>query len=544
MEMKSRQNFNNSYRLLTGVLLASVSGNMFAIGQQTAKPGDRPNILVVVCEDISPDLGCYGDRVAITPHLDAFSEQAVRHTDMYTSVGVSAPSRYTLITGRYASADGANYMRSNYFNKEFGVVPPAGVKCYTEFLRKAGYYCTNNAKTDYQFPAPLAAWDEQGAEAHWKHTPADRPFFSIFNLNITHESYIWKNTHDSLAVSPDSVLLPPYYPDTKTVRHDHAVLYSNIKKMDEQFRRLLDEVEKSERGRNTIVIFYSDNGGPLPRAKREIMDSGTHVPFMIRFPDGRAAGTVNKSLNMFVDIPATILSLAGVQPPAYMHGKAMYGKYRLPETRKYVFGATDRFDEQVEKRASIRSDRYLYIRNYMPRQSVYRPVAFRLAMPMMREMLTLHAAGGLDAVQNRWFTAPACEEELYDCTADPYQVNNLAADTRYSHLLKEMRTLFRREWIEPFNREWETCPEEFFVEKMWPGGLKPVCESPHIRVEDGKMYVENDLTLYSAVYQKGGKGKWQLYTVPVPVAKDEVVCVKLERIGYTASSKTLNEEKL
>ena len=148
--------------------------------------------------------------------------------------------------------------------------------------------------------------------------------------------------------------------------------------MDEQFRRLLEELEASERAKNTIVLFYSDNGGPLPRAKREIMDSGTHVPFMIRFPDRRGAGTQNTSLNMFVDIPPTILSLAGIVPPSYMHGQAMYGLYKATEKRKYVFGATDRFDEQIEKRASIRSERYLYIRNYMSQQSVYRPVKFRL----------------------------------------------------------------------------------------------------------------------------------------------------------------------
>lgn len=496
---------------------------------------DKPNILVVVCEDISPYLGCYGDKVAVTPYLDRFAKQAIRHTDMYTCVGVSAPSRYSLITGRYASADGANYMRSNYFNKEFGVVPPAGVKCYTEFLRQAGYYCTNNAKTDYQFAAPISAWDEQGIKAHWKHAPQERPFFSIFNLNITHESMIWKNSDKSLAVSPDDVLLPPYYPDTKTVRHDHAVLYSNIKKMDEEFQKLLNELEVSNRANNTIVIFYSDNGGPLPRAKREIMDSGTHVPFMIRFPDRKAAGTLNESLNMFVDIPATILSLAGIAPPAYMHGQAMYGKFQSESVRDYVFGATDRFDEQIEKRASIRSNRYLYIRNYMPQQSVYRPVKFRLDMPMMQEMLQLYTDGKLNEVQKRWFQSPACEEELYDCIMDPYQISNLAGQQEHIELLKRMREAYRKEWIEPFNSDWEVQPEEFFIRKVWPDGLKPVCESPLLRKENGKLVIENDLSIYSAIYRKQGEECWHLYNTPVDIIDGELVSVRLERIGYTSS---------
>ena len=232
---------NIDSKMILGMILAGVSIGSSAghpMRERTDTVDDKPNILMIVCEDISPYLGCYGDKVAVTPNLDAFAGQSVLHTDMYTCVGVSSPSRYSLITGRYASADGANYMRSNYFNKEFGVVPPDGVKCYTEFLRQQGYYCTNNAKTDYQFSSPVSAWDEQGRKAHWKNAPSDRPFFSIFNLNITHESFIWKNTALPLAVSPNDIVLPPYYPDTKVVRHDHAVLYTNIRKMDEQFRQM------------------------------------------------------------------------------------------------------------------------------------------------------------------------------------------------------------------------------------------------------------------------------------------------------------------
>lgn len=535
--MKTKNIFQSHLPYCTLLMACPLTG---VAGEDAKVPHGtlQPNILMIVCEDISPYLGCYGDKVAVTPHLDRFSEQAVRHTNMYTCVGVSSPSRYSLITGRYASADGANYMRSNYFNKQFGVVPPEGVKCYTEFMRQHGYYCTNNAKTDYQFPAPDAAWDEQGTKAHWKHAPENQPFFSIFNLNVTHESFIWKNTDKPLAVSPDSVQLPPYYPDTKVVRHDHAVLYSNIKEMDRQFQVLLDELAKSGRAENTIVIFYADNGGPLPRAKREIMDSGTKVPFMIRFPDGRGAGTLNERMNMFVDIPATVLSLTGIKPASYMHGQPMYGSYKEKRERKYVFGATDRFDEQVEKRGSIRTNRYLYIRNYMPGQSVYRPVQFRLAMPMMREMLELYANGSLNEAQSRWFNLPSGGEELYDCEADPYQIHNLVDDPAYAGVLKRMRKAYRKEWMEPFNRDWEAEKEEFFVRQMWPDGKKPVCEQPKLSQEEGRLVVKNDLSVYSALYRKEGEKRWLLYTVPVSVEAGEKIEVKLERLGY-ASSETV-----
>ena len=543
--------------VLTGVALAGVPVSATAVsnGQQTS----RPNILMVVCEDISPYLGCYGDRVAVTPRLDFFSEEGILHTHMFTSVGVSAPSRYSLITGRYASTDGANYMRVNYFNKEFSTVPPSGVKCYTEFLRQQGYYCTNNAKTDYQFAVPVAAWDEQGEKAHWKHAPVDQPFFAVFNLNITHESQIWKNTHLPLSVSPDSVQLPPYYPDNAIVRHDHAVLYTNIAKMDTQFGQLLDELERSGRADHTIVIFYSDNGGPLPRAKREIMDSGTRVPFMIRFPNRYGAGAKNDALNMFVDIPATVLALAGIQVPAYMHGRPMYeGKHIVSENssttplkadvwrhskkrRKFVFGATDRFDEQVEKRASIRTERYLYIYNYMPSQPVYRPVDFRLSMPMMRNMLELYEAHALNAVQRRWFELPQGCEELYDCEDDPHQIHNLVGDSRYTSHLQQMRKAFRKEWIEAYNQDWERFSEADFVKKMWPDNRKPQVEPVQWSIDKNTVKLCHDLNRLSASYQLirarevGKNQSWKLYSTPVVLKEGEVMTVRLERIGYEPS---------
>ena len=520
--------------LLSTALCASGASAPLSVPDK-GKNIERPNILMIVCEDISPYLGCYGDPVAVSPNLDKFSTQAVRHTAMFTCVGVSSPSRYSLISGRYSSVDGANYMRVNKFIKDYGVVPPAGVKCYPEFMRRAGYYCTNNAKTDYQFPVPDSAWDEQGTTAHWKHAPENMPFFAIFNLNVTHESYIWKNTDKPLAVDPAKVPLPPYYPDTPTVRHDVAVMYSNIAEMDRQFQELLSELENSPRADNTIVIFYSDNGGPLPRGKREILDSGTLVPFMIRFPDGRDAGTVCDRLNMFIDIPATVLSLSGIRPPSYMHGQAMYGEFKARKARKWVFGATDRFDEQVEKRASIRDTRYLYVRNYMPQQSIYRPVEYRLDVPMMKEMVQMYNDGLLNTEQSLWFNAPAAPEELYDCVADPHQVHNLASDPAYASVLKKMKKAFMKEWIDKYNSVWERETEDYYIERSWPGGKKQVCPEAQVRFSDGRMYVDNDSSVYSALYRKQGDKKWHLYISPVPVKKGEKVEVEVERIGFTSS---------
>ena len=497
---------------------------------------EKPNILVIVCEDISPYLHCYGDPVAVSPHIDQLAEKGIRHTNMFTTIGVSSPSRYSLITGRYSTEDGANFMRVAYFDNTFEVVPPTGVKCYTEYMRETGYYCTNNSKTDYQFTPPIAAWDENSNRAHWKNAPDDQPFFAIFNINTSHEGQLWSRINDPLEVDPQKIPLPPYYPDVPEVRHGMAVMYSNIARMDREVQAFLDELNSSPRKDNTIVIFYSDNGGPIPRGKREIMDSGSHVPFIIAFPDGRNAGTVNDELNMFVDIPATILSLADIEIPSYFHGQAMYGKQKA-EPRKFVFGATDRFDEQVEKRASIRDDRFLYIYNYMPRQSIYRPNSYRLAMPMTQKLVEMRDQGLLDPVQMLWFASPTPAETLYDCLEDPHNINNLADDPRYAAKLEQMREAYQKEWIDKYNPNWSTKGETFFIGRARPGGEQLVTANPEGAItEEGYFIIKNPSESATVSYAVG-ESNMRIYTKPVKLNKGDEITYIAGRIGYKNSER-------
>jgi len=451
---------NNLLLTIYGISLPLFSGNEVL----RADNDQRPNILCIVCEDISPYLGCYGDPVARTPNLDNFSKEAIRYTGMYSTMGVSAPSRAALITGMYPTSIGANNMRTTQKkSKPEGITPyevvlPEGVKCFTEYLREAGYYCTNNAKTDYQFASPLTAWDEQGVTAHWKNAPESMPFFSIFNLNVTHEFQIMERSGLHLSVNPNDIILPPYYPDDPVIRHDMAVMYSNITEMDKQFQVLIDELENTDKWDNTIVIFYSDNGGPLPRQKREIYESGTLVPFMIRFPDRYKGGTTDTDLHMFIDIPATILSLAGVPVPDYMHGSPFLGKQK-GEKRKYVFGARDRLDTFYDKQGCVRDTRFRYIRNYMPAQSDYLPIISRSPMPLMRRLEELHTAGKLNHDQEKWFQSPRPEAELYDLSTDPHELNNLANNPRYTAKIRELSLAFDQ-WVTDYNGHWKLTEKE------------------------------------------------------------------------------------
>ena len=191
---------------------------------ETAGP-QRPNILWISTEDISPDLGCYGDSYAVTPTIDKLATRGVRYTNVYSHSGVCSPTRSGIITGMYPTTNGTHNMRCKG-------VPPAYVKCFSEYLRAEGYYCTNNSKTDYQFDPPVSAWDESSRNAHWRNRGKDQPFFAIFNFTVSHESKIRDRSKAMLKRlaslkpherhDPDKAVLPPYYPDTPAVRRDWA----------------------------------------------------------------------------------------------------------------------------------------------------------------------------------------------------------------------------------------------------------------------------------------------------------------------------------
>lgn len=523
--------------LLPAVVLAP----LVSCATQESEPQRLPNILCIVCEDISPIVGCFGDSVAVTPNLDAFSQTAIRY-NCYTSIGVSAPSRYSLITGRYPSADGANYMRTGSKEarpegiKEYSAVPPTGVKCYSEFLREAGYYCTNNSKTDYQFDTPITAWDEDGAKAHWKGREEGQPFFAIFNLNVTHEGQVWVLSDQELSVSPDDIIVPSYFPDNDTVRHDMAVAYTNVTTMDRQFQALVDELKAAGEYDNTIIIWYSDNGGPLPRQKRELYESGAKVPFMIHFPDGQRAGEFSDRLIAFVDIPATILSLAGIEPKDYMHGVPFLGEYE-GEPREYVYGAKDRMDECIDKQGCVRDSRYRYVRNYQYDVVGYRPVSYRTQMAMMRNMLEKEAKGELNAAQSRWFSEKRVPEEFYDVVNDPFELNNLIDDPAYADDIARLRAEYER-WNSEYNASWALSEQEN-IDRIHPDGDAPKVAEPKYSIVDGLLTIEcatEGSSIGYTITQDGVRGANKLYTSPIELPEEATIEITATRIGYTPAT--------
>jgi len=441
----------NTNRWETLLRLLPLAATLFLpvglLADDTVPDQQRPNILWITTEDLSPVIGCYGDQYAITPNLDRLARQGVRYTRAFAMASVCTPARSCLITGVYSSSLGTQHLR--------GQQPLAkGMRCFTEYLRDVGYYCTNNVKEDYNFATPKAAWDESSAKAHWRGRKPGQPFFAVFNFMTTHQSRVRfpKEQYERLTSrlkpeerhDPAKAPLPPYYPDTPLVRHDVAQLYDLVTAMDKQTQDLLDQLEEDGVPENTIVFFYSDHGTGLPRHKRWLYDSGTHVPMIIRFPEKyedlapAKPGTTCDRLVSFVDFAPTVLSLLRLRIPSYMQGRAFLGD-QAGDPRDYVFAIRDRVDEVYEMSRSVRDHRYQYIRNYVPHRPRMQHSDFSEYTPTRKELRRLAAEGKLAGAVKDFMSPVKAPEELYDTENDPHQIRNLANSADHRAILDRLR---------------------------------------------------------------------------------------------------------
>ena len=434
---------------------------------------NRPNILWLSCEDISAHFGCYGDPQAITPTIDKLATQGVRYSHAFTTAGVCAPCRSAIITGMYQTTIGTHHMRCNATLPEF-------VKPFPVYLREAGYYCTNNSKTDYQFKMPKDTWDESSGRAHWRNRKdPEQPFFAVFNFTGCHESGIeskskyqsvTKNLTPEQRQDPDQLTtLPPYYPDTPVVREDWKRNYELITAMDAWAGNLLEQLEKDGLAGNTIVMFWSDHGVGLPRAKRWLYDSGTHIPLVVRIPgalrsEGQAApGTVDDQLISSLDFGPTVLHLAGLKIPGHVQGRAFLGD-DLTAPRKFVFGARDRMDERYDIIRSVRDHRYRYIRNYEPLKPYYQYMNTPEKGATMMELRRVHADGTLPADARLFMADQKPVEELYDLETDPHEVNNLIGKPGHRGTLERLRVA-HQDWVRE-TRDLGLIPEPEIAERV------------------------------------------------------------------------------
>ena len=541
----------------TSILVFLVVSKSLLLAQTTS---EKPNILWISVEDIGPLLEVYGDKSIRTPNIERLAKEGIIFTNAFATAGVCAPSRSSIITGMYPVSIGTHNMRTgphyayrepeaetykSYVSlkdirgrniPEYATVPPPFVKVFTEYLRAAGYYTSNAAKTDYQFNSPMTAWDEIGKDAHYKNRNKGQPFFAVFNHEITHESRIFMKKEDPMLADIHNIKIPTYFPDLPIVRQDIARAYSNIIELDQQIGKLLDQLKAEGLLDKTIIFFWSDHGGPLLRQKRAVGNSGLRVPLIVRLPNGNMAGTKVEDIVSLMDLGPTVLSLAGIKPPAYMHGKAFLGPYKTKIPHSYAFGSADRFDEAADMSRSVIDGRFVYIKNFHPELPLIYRNAYREQIDMTRTLIEMDQQGKLTGDAAYIFMKTKPEEELYDLLNDPDEVHNLAQLPEHQAQLKEMRSALGAWQIKVGDLGF--IPEYDLVNMMWPGMSQPLTEKVVFKKEGSKLILTSTTDGSSIAYQAdeaiGGK-RWKLYNQPLAMGSFKRIAARAVRIGYKTS---------
>ena len=462
--------------LLTVALVSQtlLSGPLRAAEQTGVSDSPRPNILWLVAEDMSPDLGCYGDKFANTPHIDRLAARSIRFTRAFAESPMCAPSRSALITGVHTGPLGTSMMRSAH-------PVPTAYRGFPAWLRDAGYYTSNNAKTDYNLFAPnfvQTAWDESSKTAHWRKRPEGKPFFSVFNYTETHQSMTSRDNYADFVKKVQSRLspgeihdpakapLPPYYPDTPTARRTVARYYDCISTLDVWIRDMLRDLEDDGLAQDTIVFFYSDHGAGMPGGKAAAFDRGLRVPLLVHFPEKfrhlapAANGTVSDRLVSFVDFGPTVLHLAGVKVPAHMQGRPFLGS-GIGEANRFVHGTRDRMDETLETTRWMSDGRYHLVRSFDTRPPADQQTllsCYNSNGELCREIRALKAAGSFNDTQRKLWGDSRPPLMFFDTQSDPWCVNNVANDPAHTAhanaMLAELEALMLRDldlglWPEP-----------------------------------------------------------------------------------------------
>ena len=415
-------------------------------------PEIKPNILWIITEDHSPMLGAYGDAYAETPALDALAKEGVLYTHAYSNAPVCSPARSTLITGMYANSMGSSHMPSLMRR-------PAKIKYINDYLHQAGYYTAIVGKYDFNFLPGNEKWDEITStliNTGWDHsqylqqTKGEKPFFTLLNLFQSHESRAFEKNFRPLSRAekrtphdPARVRVPPYHPDTPIVRRDWARNYDTVSRVDKLIGDIFDDLREDGLLQNTVVFVFSDHGTGMPRGKRWLYDSGLRVPLIVYLPERYAElapvkpGERVDDLVAFVDLAPTTLSVAGVEIPSHMQGRAFLGK-QIEAPVPHIYGYRDRMDGRYDLIRAVTDGQYKYIRNYMPHLSYSQQIAYVNQQSTMREWQRLHDAGELSPIQDAFFGLKP-QEELYNVSEDPHEVNNLAKDPRYADRIAAMR---------------------------------------------------------------------------------------------------------
>ncbi len=426
----------------------------------------RPNILWIFVDDMSANFSCYGEKTIETPHVDRMAREGTKFTHAFVTAPVCSPCRSALITGMYQTSIGAHQHRSGRGVEKIHL--PDGVTPVPALFQRAGYHtCIGSGlpdaprtgkkgkggglgKTDYNFEWDAKIYDS----ADWAGRKEGQPFFMQVQLaggklrggsDASAKALSARAAKEfGTAVRPEDVTLPPYYPRDPVLLRDWAAYLDAVRFTDRHVGEVLARLKKEGLLDTTLVFFMTDHGISHARGKQFLYDEGTHVPFVVRGP-GIAAGAVRDDLVEHIDMAAMALAAAGIPIPATMQGRDVFAPGYAK--RDAVFAARDRCDETVERIRSVRTDRFLYIRNFYPQRPHLQPNAYKDGKSIVQTLRSLHDAGKLDPLSESLLFAPTRPpEELYEWTTDRWQVKNLAGDSAHRETLEKLRARLDR-WI-------------------------------------------------------------------------------------------------
>ncbi|MEO0475039.1 MAG: sulfatase [Planctomycetota bacterium] len=552
------------------VLLTLLSLFAFIAPHASADDIKPLNIVWLSVEDMSPWIGPYGDKTVPTPNLDKLAAEGVTYDNAFATSPVCAPARSSIITGMYCTRIGTMQMRNGSPSKTaiqkdpdaykdipgYQGLPPAFVRCFPEHLRAAGYYTTNASKKDYQFKEPVTVWDESSGKAHWKNRGEGQPFFAVFNNTVTHESGAFPPKYRSpIVIQPEDVPIPPIYPDTPAVRDAMSRTYSNIAAMDKWVGQKVKELKDAGLLDNTIIVFFSDHGVGLPRGKRSCFDTGLRVPLIVRYPDGKGAGTRDQTVVSFIDFGPSAMSLAGIEPDERLDGTPFLGKFAKPREgyqAGYAYGNADRFDSVYDRARTISDGRFRYTRNYITDLPYLIRNAYRERLPITHDLYKLEETGPQKPEQWQFSVKERPAEEFYDSQADPWETRNLIDAPEHQERIKAMRAKLD-EWIKDTGDLGFVLPETKLVkEHIWPTeGKQPTTPEGKIQVVEQTTQFPSGLKkrfagvtitcdepgaslAYRVSDSKQFKGGWDIYTgkVLLPGTTPRFIQVQTHRIGH------------
>lgn len=440
----------------------------------------KPNILWLTFEDTSPQyIGCYGNDDAHTPVMDKLASEGIRFTSAFSTGTVCSPSRYTLITGCRTTRFGTGHHRSNY-------PVPEAIEAFPKYLRDAGYYTTNNSKTDYSTSKhkyfTKTGWDESSNKAGWWNRQPGQPFFAVFNSIHSHQSRTmtnpwWKYKEQILDhLDPDKIIaddqfeIPPIYNDSPEMRKEISRIYNSIQLTDNHFGEILQRLTEEGLADSTIIFCFSDHGEGMPWGKCYSRAMGYRVPFIIWFPkmykhlSPWGTGVVTSDVVDFADLPATVLSLAGIKIPEYMDGKPLLGIHAR-KAKKYTFGGLDRTGENTALSRSISDGSFIYTKDFMPFQPEFRWQKYWDYAQISQLIRKDFSEGNLNKIQSTILETRG-SETFFNLQDDPWETHNLIGDKKYNPQVENFQKILKEDLIS--NRDAHFIPEYSLIKR---GGI-------------------------------------------------------------------------